>query len=132
VLTATFPFRCRERRRHEEPREPKGAQWGRPNPEYAFRGHRQEETYEKLNQLVAQLQDVRDRLESTSEQVESMDRELAEQRAIVEALAAQQGVDVDAVVAEVYTGAETGTEEAGPADQASDETTDSETTDEHE
>ena len=61
-----------------------------------------EQTYEKLNQLVSQLQDLRERVESTSDQIESMDRELAEQRAIVEALAAEQGVDVDEVVASVH------------------------------
>jgi len=61
-----------------------------------------EQTYEKINQLVSQLQDLRERVESTSDQLDSMDRELAEQRAIVEALAAEQGVDVDEVVAQVH------------------------------
>lgn len=61
-----------------------------------------EQTYEKLNQLVAQLQELRESFESTSEQIESMDRELAEQRAIVEALAEEQGVDVDGLIAEQF------------------------------
>jgi len=60
-----------------------------------------EQTYEKINQLVSQLQDLRERVESTSDQLDTMDRELAEQRAIVEALAAEQGVDVDEIVAQV-------------------------------
>ncbi|QLH83039.1 DUF5798 family protein [Halosimplex pelagicum] len=59
-----------------------------------------EKLYERLNQVIEQVQDLKERVESTSDQLDSMDRELAEQRAIVEALAEQQGVDPDAVVAE--------------------------------
>lgn len=59
-----------------------------------------EKLYERLNQVIEQVQDLRERVESTSDQLDSMDRELAEQRAIVEAIAEQQGVDADAVVAE--------------------------------
>jgi DNA anti-recombination protein RmuC len=59
-----------------------------------------EKLYERLNQVIEQVQDLKDRVESTSDQLDSMDRELAEQRAIVEALAEQQGVDAEAVVAE--------------------------------
>jgi predicted transcriptional regulator len=65
-----------------------------------------EELYEKTNQVVAQLQDVRERLESTTEKVDSMERELETQRAIIEALAEQQGVDVESVVAEHTESAE--------------------------
>jgi DNA anti-recombination protein RmuC len=59
-----------------------------------------EKLYERLNQVIEQVQDLKERVESTSDQLDSMDRELAEQRAIVEALAEQQGVDTEAVVAE--------------------------------
>ncbi|QPV63555.1 hypothetical protein I7X12_02665 [Halosimplex litoreum] len=59
-----------------------------------------EKLYERLNQVIEQVQDLKERVESTSDQLDSMDRELAEQRAIVEALAEQQGVDAEAVVAE--------------------------------
>ena len=65
-----------------------------------------EKLYAKMNQLVEQLQDLRGRVENTSDQIEAMDRELAEQRAIVEALAREQGIDVDAVVAEVEAAAD--------------------------
>ncbi|WP_436932143.1 DUF5798 family protein [Halosimplex halobium] len=60
-----------------------------------------EKLYERLNQVIEQVQDLKERVESTSEQLDAMDRELAEQRAIVEALAEQQGVDVEAVVDEL-------------------------------
>jgi len=60
-----------------------------------------EKLYAKMNDLVEQLQDLRSRVENTSDQIESIDRDLAEQRAIVEALAEEQGVDVDGIVAEV-------------------------------
>mgnify|MGYP000489457989 FL=1 len=60
-----------------------------------------EKLYAKMNDLVEQLQDLRARVEKTSDQIETMDRELAEQRAIVEALAEEQGIDVDGIVAEV-------------------------------
>jgi len=58
-----------------------------------------EKLYERVNYLVEQLQELRDRVETTADDIESMDRELAEQRAIVEALAEQQGVDVEGVLA---------------------------------
>jgi len=60
-----------------------------------------EKLYAKMNDLVEQLQDLRARVENTSDQIQTMDRELAEQRAIVEALAAEQGIDVEGVVADV-------------------------------
>ncbi|PSP68986.1 hypothetical protein BRC70_07370, partial [Halobacteriales archaeon QH_6_68_27] len=69
-----------------------------------------------------QLQDLRERVESTSDQIESMDRELAEQRAIVEALAAEQGVDVDEVVASVHADEADETEETADADETETDT----------
>jgi len=88
-----------------------------------------EKLYAKMNDLVEQLQDLRARVENTSDQIETMDRELAEQRAIVEALAEEQGVDVDGIVAEVEaaraeadgnSGSESGAEtaDAGAGDAA--------------
>ncbi|PSP48921.1 hypothetical protein BRC67_11845 [Halobacteriales archaeon QH_3_68_24] len=69
---------------------------------------------------IQRLSTLAERVESTSDQIESMDRELAEQRAIVEALAAEQGVDVDEIVAEVRAA------EADETDAAEDATSDDE------
>ncbi|MFT4889505.1 MAG: septal ring factor EnvC (AmiA/AmiB activator) [Halobacteriales archaeon] len=59
---------------------------------------------DRAEQLYAQVKDVSERLvgveESTTETVQrvrTLERELAEQRALVEAIAEEQGVDVDAI-----------------------------------
>jgi archaellum component FlaC len=57
-----------------------------------------DEVYTKVNELKTQLQDLRQTVEATSDRVDDVDRELAEQRAIVEALADQQGIDTAAVL----------------------------------
>jgi len=59
-----------------------------------------EDLYEKMNQLRGQVQSLREEVETTSEQVDDIERDLAEQRALLEALADQQGLDVDAIVAD--------------------------------
>jgi uncharacterized coiled-coil DUF342 family protein len=56
-----------------------------------------EKTYNKLNEVVNDLQKLRDDFDETSRTVEDIERELAEQRALVEALAERQGIDVAAV-----------------------------------
>jgi predicted nucleic acid-binding Zn-ribbon protein len=86
---------------------------------------------DRAEQLYAQVKDVQERLigveESTTETVQrvrTLERELAEQRALVEAIAEDQGIDVDAietdaVIEDVDTEAETQTEPAGevPTDE---------------
>lgn len=74
-----------------------------------------EKLYERLNQVIEQVQDVRERVESTSDQIEAIDRELAEQRAIVEALAEEQGVDIEGLIAEQFPEAEVTDDGAGGA-----------------
>ncbi|MFW6017767.1 MAG: DUF5798 family protein [Halapricum sp.] len=59
-----------------------------------------EESYKRMNELREQLVQLRSEVESTSEQVDRMEHDLAEQRALVEALAREQGLDVDAIVTE--------------------------------
>ncbi|WP_181686300.1 DUF5798 family protein [Halorhabdus salina] len=61
-----------------------------------------EDLYEKMNDLRGQIQSLREELETTSEQVNEMERDLAEQRALLEALAEEQGLDVDAIVADTH------------------------------
>lgn len=56
-----------------------------------------EELYERVNELRSRIESVSDTVEETSDRVEAIDREVTEQRAILEAVAEAQGVDVDAV-----------------------------------
>lgn len=62
-----------------------------------------EELYAKLNDLKAEVQQLREKLDTTSETVTDLDRELAEQRAILEAVAEDADVDVAQVVADADT-----------------------------
>ena len=59
-----------------------------------------DELYTKVNELKTQLQELRQTVEETEDRVDDMDRELAEQRALIEALAEAQDLDPDAVIAE--------------------------------
>jgi len=61
-----------------------------------------ENTYERLNELRTQVSELRDRVEDTSETVDDMERDLAEQRALLEALAKQEGLDIEEITADVH------------------------------
>ena len=58
-----------------------------------------EKLYHKLNELREQVVEMRDTLDSTNDRVETLERESAEQRALLEALAEERGVDVEEAVA---------------------------------
>ena len=58
-----------------------------------------EKLYQKMDELRTQINEVRDHVERTSTKVERIERELDEQRAVIDALAREQGVDVDSLVA---------------------------------
>lgn len=60
-----------------------------------------EQLYSKMNEMIGELKELQSEVEITSQQVDRMERELAEQRALVEALAERQDVDVDEVLAAV-------------------------------
>ncbi|KZN24040.1 hypothetical protein A4G99_06100 [Haladaptatus sp. R4] len=60
-----------------------------------------EKLYAKLNELREQIQDMRDTLETTNERVEKLETENAHQRALIEALAREEGIDVDEVLADI-------------------------------
>ena len=60
-----------------------------------------EQLYAKMNEIIGELKSLQTEVEQTSEQVDRMERDLAEQRALVEALAEREGVNVEAVLAEV-------------------------------
>ena len=59
-----------------------------------------EKLYSKLNDLREQVAEMREKLDSTSERVERLERENAHQRALLEALAEEEGIDVDSVETE--------------------------------
>jgi len=59
-----------------------------------------EELYAKMNEVIGQLKDLQREVERTSSQVDDIEYEVAEQRAILEALAEKEGVDVEAVLAD--------------------------------
>jgi len=61
-----------------------------------------EDVYARLNQLREQVNQTRATVDETKARVDDMDRELAEQRALVEAIAEKQGVDVEAITADVH------------------------------
>jgi DNA anti-recombination protein RmuC len=59
-----------------------------------------EKSYKKMNELLERMQRMEQDLETTSQQVDQMEYEMAEQRALLEALATQQGLDVEQVLDE--------------------------------
>ncbi|WP_458206294.1 DUF5798 family protein [Haladaptatus sp. NG-SE-30] len=83
-----------------------------------------EKLYAKLNELREQVLAIRDSLEATDERVQHLESENAKQRALIEALAEEQGIDVDGVLDDVAE-----TEEADET-TTEDETTDEASTDE--
>ena len=71
-----------------------------------------EELYTKMNEVIGQLKDLQREVERTSEQVDHIEYDVAEQRAILEAIADAQDVDVEAVLDAADLPAEPGTESA--------------------
>lgn len=63
-----------------------------------------EELYERLNYLREQLADLSERVDQTGTEVERLQREQAANRALLEQLAKQQGIDVEEALEDVSTG----------------------------
>jgi DNA anti-recombination protein RmuC len=59
-----------------------------------------EQTYKKMQALTERMKDLQEDMETTSGQVDEMEYELAEQRALLEAIATEQGLDVSEVLAD--------------------------------
>ncbi|QLG62076.1 DUF5798 family protein [Halorarum salinum] len=59
-----------------------------------------EKLYARVNEMREQVDRLRDTVSTTEERVERVEAELAEQRALVAALAEEQGVDVESVLAD--------------------------------
>lgn len=56
-----------------------------------------EESYKRINELLDRIKRLQEDLETTSSQVDNLEREVAAQRAVLEALAEAEGIDTDAV-----------------------------------
>ena len=63
-----------------------------------------EKLYERFEKLREEVDEVEQTVEDTNERVTDLERELAEQRAILDELAEERGVDVEEAVAEVDVG----------------------------
>ncbi|WP_248897092.1 DUF5798 family protein [Haloplanus halobius] len=61
-----------------------------------------EDVYTRLNKLREQVDETRDAVDETRKRVDDIDRELAEQRAILDAIATEQGIDVETLIAEAH------------------------------
>jgi DNA anti-recombination protein RmuC len=57
-----------------------------------------EQLYSKMNEVIERLNTLEQEVEHTSTQVDHLDRDLAEQRALVEALAKHEGLDVENIL----------------------------------
>ncbi|MEF8785023.1 MAG: DUF5798 family protein [Haloarculaceae archaeon] len=79
-----------------------------------------EKLYAKMNEIIGELKDLQQEVEDTSGQVDHLERDLAEQRALVEALAAKEGIDIEAVLEDADLPPE-------PAEEAAEESVSDET-----
>ncbi|MFC6988704.1 DUF5798 family protein [Haloplanus sp. GCM10025708] len=61
-----------------------------------------EELYGRINDLKEQMREMQQTVNGTSDRVERLEREIHEQRAILDRLAENEGIDVDAVTADVH------------------------------
>lgn len=59
-----------------------------------------EQSYKKMNEMMERIQHLQEDLETTSNQVDHIEYQLAEQRALLESLAEQEGLDVEEVLAD--------------------------------
>jgi septal ring factor EnvC (AmiA/AmiB activator) len=83
-----------------------------------------EKLYAKLNEMREQMVDMRDTLETTNERVERLEAENAHQKALIEALAHEEGIDVDEVLADAD---QSSAGDDGEAGDESDETVEAST-----
>lgn len=78
-----------------------------------------EKLYGRMNEMREQLQNLKGTVEETGDRVEDLDRKVERQGAVIEALAEEQGIDVDSLVAEeLIDDAEGDGDAAAPTDDA--------------
>ena len=73
-----------------------------------------EKLYSRVNELRDQLQALRQQVDATSEKVDTIERDLEGQRALLAALAEQEGIDSEAILAESAVEEGGSTEPTGP------------------
>ena len=61
-----------------------------------------EDVYTRMNDLREQIVEMRETTQTTSDRVDRLERESAEMRALLEALAEEEGIDVEGVTAEAH------------------------------
>ena len=83
-----------------------------------------EDVYARLNDLREQIVEIRETTKETSDRVDRLERETAEVRALVEALAEQEGVDVERVTAEAHIAEAEGDGDDPDADASSNDAVD--------
>jgi len=72
-----------------------------------------ERTYQKINELRNEVQETQETVVDTSERVQQLENEVAEQRAVLDAVAREVGVDLESVSTEAHiTEAERGEEDS--------------------
>ena len=79
-----------------------------------------EELYSRLNQVREQLVELRGTVEETGERVSGLEAENERQRVLLEALAREQGLDVDAILDDVAVPEEGETTAETPAEATTD------------
>lgn len=79
-----------------------------------------EDVYARLNDLREQIVEMRETTQETSDRVDRLERETAEMRALLDALAEKEGIDVESVTAEAHIAEAERDDEADGADPDAD------------
>lgn len=79
-----------------------------------------EKLYRMVNEVLERTDDLQERVQQSTEDVKAVRREQRRQRALLEALAAERGVDVEAVLAEADLELQGAEGETAGADEATD------------
>lgn len=83
-----------------------------------------EQLYSKMNEIIGELKNLQAEVENTSEQVDRIERDIARQRAVLEALADERGIDVAQVIEDAdLPGAGDGGEDGDSTESDGDNTT---------
>jgi DNA anti-recombination protein RmuC len=83
-----------------------------------------EKLYTRLNDVRERLVETQETVVESAERLDRIEAELAEQRAIVEAVAEAEGLDLDAVAAEAHIGEAEASAETTPGTDGTDEPND--------
>jgi uncharacterized coiled-coil DUF342 family protein len=63
---------------------------------------RAEKVYHRMNELREEVRETQQTVNETKSAVESLEDELREQRAVIDAIAEEQGIDAEAIAAETH------------------------------